>query len=202
VARAEQLPGVAHARARYAWTGSWRTVVVAIDPAGTTQLEDETRRRIERHLDAVRLMGEDLEIRPARYVALDIKVRLCADPDYWPEDLSAELEMEFSDDYTPYGRPGFFHPDNWTFGQPLYASQIIGRALSVKGVGRVLSVSMSRWQAGAGPTTSTITISPDDLPENLVERIEVEPFEIIQVANDPDHLETGRILFEILGGRQ
>jgi hypothetical protein len=34
-ARAEEMAGVAHARADYAWTGSWRTVRVAIDPAGS-----------------------------------------------------------------------------------------------------------------------------------------------------------------------
>jgi hypothetical protein len=30
----------------------------------------------------------------------------------------------------------------------------------------------------------------------------VEPFEIIQVANDPNRLEDGRIRFDILGGRR
>ena len=38
VRRAEEVPGVSRAVARYAWTGSWRTVRVVIDPAGTTTL--------------------------------------------------------------------------------------------------------------------------------------------------------------------
>ena len=96
----------------------------------------------------------------------------------------------------------FFHPDEWTFGQPLHASQLIGRALSVTGVGRVLSVSMRRWNAGLGPTTSTITLAPGDLPENIIDTLEVRPHEIIRIANDPNHLEHGRILFDIQGGRQ
>jgi hypothetical protein len=200
--RAAELPEVAHARARYAWTGSWRTVRVAIDPRGTTELDDFTRRRIERHLDAVRLIGEDLEVRPARYVALDIVLRVCAHADYWPEDLDITLQREFSDGYTADGRLGFFHPDAWTFGQPLHASQIIGRALAVQGVERVLSVSMRRWNAGTGPSTSIITLSPEELPQALVDRLDVEPFEILQVANDPNHLEQGRVLFDIRGGRQ
>ena len=109
-ARAEELPGVAHARARYAWTGSWRTVRVAIDPAKTTTLDAALRRRIADHLEAVRLIGEDLEVRPAQYVPLDIKLRLCAHPHYWPQDLRAVLEIEFSKGYTPDGRHGFFTP--------------------------------------------------------------------------------------------
>ena len=44
VRRAEEVEGVARAVARYAWTGSWRTVRIVIDPVGTTELDDELLR--------------------------------------------------------------------------------------------------------------------------------------------------------------
>jgi hypothetical protein len=200
--RAEELAGVAHAHASYAWTGSWRTVRVAIDPAGSTVLDESQLRAIAEHLDAVRLIGEDLEVRPASYVPLDIRLTLCIESAYWPEDLRAVLEEEFSDGWTRDGRRGFFHPDAWTFGQPLYASQLIGRALAVTGVGRVLRLSLRRWNPGSGGGLSAIDIDPSALPESKLEKLEVGPAEIIVVANDPDHLETGRIAFEITGGRR
>jgi hypothetical protein len=175
---------------------------VSIDPAGTMVLDEPTRREIAAHLDAVRLIGEDLEVRPARFVALDVVLKLCAHPDYWPDDLDVELQRSFSTGWTADGTPAFFNPSLWTFGQPLYASQIIGRALGVQGVERVLSVSMRRWNAGTGPTTSIVTIMPEDLPQETPELIEVRPFEIVQVANNPDHLEQGRMLFDIRGGRR
>lgn len=202
VDRAEALAGVSHAYARYGWTGSWRTVRVSIDPMGTTVLPESLRQQVAANLEAVRLIGEDLEIRGARYVGLDIRIKLCAEPDYWPEDLEAELEREFGDGYTADGRPGFFNPDLWAFGQALHASQLIGRALAVTGVGRVLSVSMRRWDTAGGSTTSVVQITPDELPAAEVATLEVRPFEIIQVANNPDHLEHGRILFDIQGGRR
>jgi predicted phage baseplate assembly protein len=200
--RAEELPGVAHARAHYAWTGSWRTVRVAIDPAGTIILAETLRQAIATHLEAVRLIGEDLEVRAANYVPLDIKLTLCAQSAYWPEDLSTALEEEFSDGWTHDGRRGFFHPDAWTFGQPLYASQLIGRALTVTGIGRVLKLSMRRWNPGTGGGLTEIDIDPSALPASRLEKLVVGPFEIIVVANDPSHLETGRITFEITGGRR
>ncbi len=200
--RAEELEGVAHAHASYAWTGSWRTVRVAIDPRGGNVLIEPLRRRIAEHLEAVRLMGEDLEVRPATYVPLDIYLRLCAHPDFWPEHLRRDLELEFSDGYTADGRSGFFHPDNWSFGQPLYASQLIGRALQVPGVGRVLLASIKRLHGLSGPSLSTITVTPEDVMHPMVEKLEVRPSEIIQVANDPSRLETGRLNFEIIGGRR
>ena len=53
VRRAEEVPGVSRAVARYAWTGSWRTVRIVIDPVGTDRRFDErasraTSRRISK----------------------------------------------------------------------------------------------------------------------------------------------------------
>jgi Baseplate J-like protein len=200
--RAEELPEVAHAHASYAWTGSWRTVRIAIDPRGGTGLAEPVRQRIANHIEAVRLIGEDIEVRAATYVPLDVFVRVCAHPDYWPEDLRRALELEFSDGWTPDRRPGLFNPDLWTFGQPLYASQIIGRALSVPGVGRVLLVGIRRLHGLHGPSLQTITVAPGDDALPAVGKVDVRPSEILQVANDPSRLETGRLNFEILGGRR
>jgi hypothetical protein len=186
VNRAMDLPIVSRATARYAWTGSWRTVQITIDPVGTTVLTEAARLEIAKYLNAVRLIGEDLEIRPPQFVPLEIHASLCANADYWPEDLKSILEQEFSDGWTPDGRRGFFHPDLWTFGQQLKASQIVGRILAVEGVEHVISVTMRRWN---GPAT-------------LSDQITAVAFnEILQVLDDPDHQEQGFIDFDVQGGR-
>lgn len=185
--RAAEVAGVARAVARYGWTGSWRTVQIAIDPVGRTDLPDELRQNVARHLEAVRLIGEDLEIREPHYVPLEITVRLCIHPDYWPEDVRFYLEQEFSEGYTPDGRQGFFHPDRWTFGQPLRASEIIGRIHLIEGGEHVLSVTMKRWNAPSSEVSDTVSVRVN---------------EIIRVRNDPDHMEDGFITFDPQGGRR
>jgi predicted phage baseplate assembly protein len=187
IKRAEELPEVSEAVASYAWTGSWRTVRIAIDPAGTTVLTDDVRRRVERYLDAVRLIGEDLEIRPPIFVPLVIEVVLCVNPEFWPEDVRVVLEQEFSEDYTPDGRPGFFHPDLWTFGQALHASVIAGRVHQVVGVEHIISIALKRW---------------DDPTPAASELVEARFSEILRVRNDPNAMEEGSIRFELKGGRQ
>jgi hypothetical protein len=187
IKRAEELPEVSRAVAAYAWTGSWRTVRIAIDPAGATELKDELRRQIACHLDAVRLIGEDLEIRPPIFVPLAIEVAFCVDAEFWREDLRFVLEQEFSEGYTPDGRPGFFHPDLWTFGQPLRASEIAGRIHRIPGVEHVISIKLKRWNQPASATSDIV---------------EVRFNEIIRVRNDPDSMEDGYIRFDLQGGRQ
>lgn len=193
VGRAEEVPGVSRAVARYAWTGSWRTVRVVIDPAGTVAsggtLDDRLRADVAAHLEAVRLIGEDLELRPPRYVPLDVRVTVCAEPGYWREDLRFVLEQEFSDGWTADGRPGFFHPDQWTFGQALHRSAIEGRIQRVAGIRHVVSIAMKRFNAPTpgAPGTAVLEMGFD---------------EVVLLSNDPDHLERGLIRFEVQGGRQ
>ncbi len=194
VQRAEEIEGVSRAAAVYRWTGSWRTVRVAIDPVGTTVLSESLRAAVASYLESVRLIGEDLEIRPPRFVPLSIEVTVCLDPQFWPEDVRHVLEMEFSTGYTPDGRPGFFHADRWTFGQRIRQSEVSGRVHQVAGIAHINGIVWNRFNE---PTPGMYS-DPVAGPETLF----VGPDEIIQVQNDPDHMELGFIRFHLLGGRQ
>lgn len=204
-ARAAEVPGVAQARAAYRWSGSWRVVRVAIDPVGGGALTPALHARVAARLDALRLIGDDVELRAAVYVPLDVRITVCAHSAYWVEDLRTELEMAFSDGDLPAGLPwsqGLFHPDLWSFGQPLYASQLIGRALSVTGVERVVKLGMRRFNPGSGGGVSVVEVDASALPDATAQRLEFGEFEVLVVANDPDHLERGRLVFDIQGGRR
>lgn len=189
VRRAEEVPRVSRAVARYAWTGSWRTVRVVIDPAGSTTLDDALRTDVAAHLEAVRLIGEDLELRPPHYIPVELRIAVCAQPDQWVEDLRFVLEQEFCDAHTADGRPGFFHPDAWTFGQDLHRSAVEGRVHRVAGVEHLVSVTMKRFDAPTPGVPGT-------------EVLEMGFDEVVLCANDPDHLERGLVRIEVKGGRQ
>jgi hypothetical protein len=200
--RAEELPFVQRAAAHRDWTGSWSTVRVSVDPLGATTLASAQLQELADYLNAVRLIGEDIEIRPPDFVPLDIRLVVCARTGIWPEDLEFELEEAFSEGWTADGRQGFFHPDLWTFGQAIHASQIVGRAMEVSGIDRVLEVGMRRWDQAGGPSTTVVTLRPEDLPAATDRVIKVAPSQIIRVANDPDALENGRLEVDVQGGRQ
>jgi len=188
VRRAEEVDGVSRAVARYAWTGSWRTVRVTIDPVGTITFDDALRQRVADHLESVRLIGEDLELRPPRFVPLDVRIVVCLAPEFWREDLRFILDQEFGTSYTSDGRRGFFHPDNWSFGQALHRSQIEGRLQQVAGVEHVVSITMRRFNSPTPGIPGT-------------EELEMAFDEVVLLANDPDHLERGLIRFDLRGGR-
>nr|NIQ56673.1 hypothetical protein [Gemmatimonadota bacterium]NIU76859.1 hypothetical protein [Gammaproteobacteria bacterium]NIX22601.1 hypothetical protein [Actinomycetota bacterium] len=58
----------------------------------------------------------------------------------------------------PDGRPGFFHPDRFTFGQPLYLSALYAAVAAVEGVESVVAVRFARLEddedTPLGPSTT------------------------------------------------
>ncbi len=183
---AQQVPGVARAAAFYMWTGSWRTVRVCIDPEGTTTLSDTLRATVEQQLDAVHLIGEDVEVRAPKYVPLTLAISVCIASDYWMDAVLPVIEQAFSNGYNDDGTMAFFHPDRWIFGQALYASEIEGVLQKITGVKHVISIQMTRWWDQAVTSTEVMTMAPD---------------EIVLVSNDPSRMEDGLITFALQGGR-
>lgn len=184
---AEQVSGVQAAYAAYAWTGSWRTVRICIEPQGGFTLSNTLRACVEQRLEALHLIGEDLEIRPPEYVPLKITVSLCVDTEFWIEHVSPVVYQAFSTGYTASGQPAFFNPSQWTFGQPLYASQIEGVLQAIEGVEHIISIDMRQWWSPWIQSSEVIAVNPN---------------QIIEVRSDPNQMELGWIEFCFQGGRQ
>lgn len=186
---AEEHPEVQKAAARFRWTGSWHTVFVTVDRIGGLSVDDdpEFEEEIRRWLDRFRIAGYDLEITGPVYVPLDIVLNVCVEPGYFRSDVKTSLLEAFSRFDLADGRRGFFHPDNFTFGQPLYLSRIYERAMRVEGVASVEVTRMHRWGKKASGEIAAGMVSPASL-------------EIIQLDNDPSAPENGKIDFLMNGG--
>lgn len=186
---AEQHPEVQKAAARFRWTGSWHTVFVTVDRVGGFSVDDdpEFEGEIRSWLDRFRIAGYDLEITGPIHVPLDLAMNVCVGEGYFRSDVKAALLETFSRFDLADGRRGFFHPDNFTFGQPLYLSRIYERAMKVEGVASVEVTRMQRWGKTASGEIAAGMVTPADL-------------EIVQLDNDPSAPENGKIEFVMNGG--
>ncbi len=101
--------------------------------------------------------------------------------------MNASLLDEFSSGVLPDGRLGFFHPDNFTFGQHVYLSRVIAAAMQVPGVVWVQADRFERWgQLPQGELVAGV--------------ITMGALEIARLDNDPNAPENGRIEFLMQGG--
>ena len=185
----ERPPEVQKAAARFRWTGSWYTVFITIDRKGGLPIKAdvEFQQEIRRHVDRYRLAGYDIQFNEPNYVPLKIKLQVCAKPGYFRSNIKKNLTRVFSNQILSADQRGFFHPDNFTFGQPLYLSRIYQAALDLPGVDSVKVIEFRRLRETAG----------DEIQAGV---LAVQDMEIIQLDNDPNFPENGRIEFDVQGG--
>jgi hypothetical protein len=142
------------ANAEFRWTGSWYSVYLFIDRQGGEPIEENFKRDLVQYLDGYRLAGYDLEIRGATYVPLIIKFAFEIKPGFTPQAVSAALKETLGKDDLPGDRRGYFHPDQWSFGDQVYLSHFYKTVLSVPGVA-ALDVSEFRRQDASGKGART-----------------------------------------------
>jgi len=185
----ERHPEVQHAAARIRWTGSWYTAYVAVDRrGGRTFAEDPVFTAAMRdYLEAYRVAGYDVELADPAFVPLDLALDVCVRPGYFRAHVKQALLTAFRSGTLPDGRPGFFHPDRWSFGQPLYASAVYDTALSVAGVESVQLTTFQRF--GKSPAGE---LAADVIPAS--------PVEVLRLDNDRSQPEHGRLAVETAGG--
>ncbi len=184
---AERHPQVQKAVARFRLTASWHTVFVSIDRASGLGVDRDFQEEIRNHLNRFRMAGYDLEIRPPRFVPLDVKFRICVAAGYFRSDVARALLRAFSNCPLPDGSLGFFHPDHWTFGQPVYLSRLVQVADAIPGVDSAHVERFKRWGR----------VAEQELEEGV---IEMSGFEIARLDNDPSLRENGLLELEMEGG--
>jgi hypothetical protein len=187
VAKTELHPEVQKAAAKFYWTGSWYTVYIIIDRKGGKEIDEEFKNEIKKHLEQYRMAGYDLEIRQPKLVPLSIILNVCVLPGYFRANIRESLLKLFSSYELGDGTKGFFHPDNFTFGQPVYLSSIYERAMMVQGVASVEIKEFKRRAKSAG----------SEKEDGL---LKVSELEIVRLDNDRNFPENGKIDFIMFGG--
>jgi hypothetical protein len=188
--------GLQAAKATLRWTGSWYTVLVAVDPLGDEQASPALLQEIAAYLEPYRRVGHDLVVSQAEYAPLDLAITICVLPAYLRAHVEAALLDVFSNRDLPNGGKGFFHPDNLTFGEGIFVSRIVAAAQAVAGVQNVRVTRLERWEFVEPAPNET---DADELPAGSV--LTLGPLEIARLDNDPDFPENGRLSLDMRGGR-
>ncbi|MGH9762813.1 MAG: putative baseplate assembly protein, partial [Blastocatellia bacterium] len=184
----ERRSDIQRAAATVRWTGSWQTIFVSADRKGAIAVDQPFKSGLTQYLEPFRMAGRDVEIEGPVFVSLDIAITVCVMADYVSADVEGDLLNVFSNRVLPDGSLGFFHPDNFTFGQPVYLSAIYAAAQSVQGV---MFVDVARFQRQG----------VSDKHALLSGVLDIERLEIARLDNDPNFPEHGALSLTMQGGR-
>ncbi len=180
----QREPHVQRAVATRRWTGSWHTVFISVDRRGSDTVDAGFERELIDFVERYRLAGHDVEIDGPAFVPLDIELHVCTRPGYFAADVERRLAEVFGATRLASGETGFFHPDRFSFGQPVYLSAVIAAAMRVPGVAYATPVRFQRLgRRAAGEIDAG--------------RIAMARLEIARLDGDPSAPEHGRIRFDV-----
>ncbi len=180
-------PEVLHAAAEIRWTGSWETAYVYVQRAAGTPADASFLHQIHAWITPTVVAGYELQVRAPRWVPLNIGLRIVVQSGYFREVVHQKLSSMFSSKKAG-DETGFFYPDRFTFGQPVYLSTLVAAAMTVDGVADVDVREFHRW--GSPPH--------DELTRGW---IPIGPFEIAMLSNDPNRPQGGELTFTLEGGK-
>jgi len=180
-------PEIQRAIANRRFTGSWYTMFVTVDRLGGLPVDDAFKTEFAAFLDRFRLAGYDLEIEGAIFVPLDIELQVCVDKDFFRENVKRAVLDALSARDLPNGQRGFFHPDNFTFGDPVFLSRLVAAVLAVPGVTGVHPTRFKRLDEQIGT----------ELEDGV---LPMKRLEIAQLDNDPSQPEHGQLQLVMQGG--
>jgi hypothetical protein len=126
-AAAMQYPEVNAAVASKRWTGSAYTVVVTVQRKGGVPFDPTFQAAVSALLEPLRLAGWDVEVVPPSFVPIEVTLGIEVASGYLPSEVLTAVQSKL-------GTAGFFDPDNFSFGQQIYFSQIVAAAMAVPGV--------------------------------------------------------------------
>ena len=136
----ERNPHVQRAAATFRWTGSWHTVFVTADRAGGLAVDDAVRDRTAARTSSRSAWPATTSRSTARASCRSTSaLHVCVQPEYFRAHVTAAVLDVLSSGVRADGTLGFFHPDRFTFGQPVYLSAIVAAAQAVPGVQSVIA---------------------------------------------------------------
>jgi len=184
---AERLDWVDRAGSALRFTGSWLACFTTPDPRGALSVTPAQRAELAAQLDRFRQAGREVHVRDPRYAPLDLRIEVCAERSAYRGQVKQRVLAALFSAGDGGEKPGFFHPDCFTFGTPLERSALEAAIQAVPGVRAVERVLVRRrgwfdWR----------------LFNELAFAVGVD--EVIEVANDPAAPERGAVRLVMRGG--
>jgi len=184
----ERNAQVQQAAATFRWTGSWHTVFITVDRTRGLPVDAAFKSDMERYVEPYRMAGYDLDIDAPRFVPIEVEMLVCVKPDYFRDAVKQALMNLFSNRVLPDGTLGLFHPDNFSFAQPVFLSRLY---VAAQGVAGVDSVTITKFQRQGIA----------DLKPLEVGHIDLGRLEIARLDNDRNFPDRGTFQLELGGGK-
>jgi Baseplate J-like protein len=219
---------ITNARARFVYTGSWDTIFVSVklkgDRKNSSAIVDgsDLFDRIRKYLERIKMIGYEVQIEKAKYVPIEIRITVYLQKYLDSQTVRDRIRNSLTNaDKIIDGTKGLFHPDNFTFGDPVYASKIYEVLKKTPEVKYGIITTFRRRSNSETVNSRDVVESSSSPPHHLSSEINVDytrdketkrnlelgyiPInedEIITIDSDPSHPESGILTLDFIGDNE
>ncbi len=161
---------------------------VTADRSGGAAVDAVFEAGLRDHIEPYRMAGYDVEVDAPHFVPLDVGLHICVQRELFRSQVRGAVLDALSSGVRRDGRLGLFHPDRFTFAQPVYLSAIVAEAQSVVGVESVAVVTFRRQRNDASSAVDSGVLPMGRL-------------EIARLDNNPNFPERGVLTVTAGGGK-
>lgn len=156
-----RFPTVREVRAMRRYTGSFFTTRLFVVRFGGLPVDQAFCDSLLAFLSRYRMAGHVLRIDGPVKIPLDIRLTVGVKSGHFRGDVVAALSAALGPGTS--SRPGFFHPDRQSLGQPVYLSRLVKAAMDVKGVSWVECSRFRRYFSAQDRDEDVIVLRPTEL---------------------------------------
>lgn len=177
---AQRYPQITNAIARVNWLGNSPVIMLYVQREQGKPVDRAIENGLGAFLDAYRPAGHTFVIRGPYFVGLRVTVTIYLQRSAPRSTTEKALALLLSNT-----QDGFFAPGKFSFGQPVYQSQLLAAVMAVSGVERVEIEQFCRF---------------DTTPATCEEVIAPGPLEIVRLDNDKAAPYNGRLDMRLENG--
>lgn len=205
-AAAASVDGVARAAA-VDLGGIFNSVAILVDPKGRRRPPPELVAAVEARIEGLRMAGREHRVLPPVYVPIELRLAVCPASAQMGQIVRERVLQALRPGAET--RPGFFHPDQLSFGQAIELGDVLAHVQSVPGVRSAKIFVFRRLGiAGVPPISAVLTMGPTEVPvldadenrpENGILKVAVLGFDSDAAVRRDLDLPAGALLFATAG---
>jgi hypothetical protein len=104
--------------------GDIKSVFIYLDAKAGIKLDSDLLMKIKEYIDTIKLIGYSIHVESANYIPIEIAIDVFITNGFNSIDIRNKIKMSFSSKNNLDGSKGFFHADNFGFGDYLFVSKL------------------------------------------------------------------------------
>ncbi len=195
----QRFPKVSDIKTRFSHNGGWKTLEIILDMKNNLVLNKKFLNELKIFINKIKMIGYDVSISQTKYVFPEIEISIFLKKGFVKSEVESRLRFLLGNKEDGTGHMGFFHPDNFTFGDPIYVSKLYDVIENIHIVDYII---ITKFKNSNSPYISTED-ERDEITKRNLQRgfIPVNEKNIVRLDNDPNYPERGYLKLNFIEQR-